>query len=70
MEEKPERVRTGRLMDLDGVAGYLGLDPRTVRNLAQKNAIPVTRIDGRLRFDIFEIDKWLARSTTKPTRRY
>jgi hypothetical protein len=58
--------RTGRLLDLAGVAEYLGLDTVTIRSLVMKDRIPVTRIDGRLRFDILAIDKWIVRKTTKP----
>ena len=64
-----EEVRQGRLMDLRGVAEYLGITERQARHLAEQDRIPVTRIDGRLRFDIWAIDKWIARSTSKPTPR-
>ena len=56
-------------MDLRGVAAYLGITERQARHLAEQNRIPVTRIDGRLRFDIWAIDKWIARSTSKPASR-
>jgi hypothetical protein len=61
-------TRMGRLLDLRGVAEYIGITERQARHLAEQDRIPVTRIDGRLRFDIFAIDKWLARSTSKPGR--
>jgi excisionase family DNA binding protein len=61
-------VASGRLLYLKELCEWLGLTQRQVRNLIEKNAIPVTRIDGRVRFDRIEIEKWLARSTTKPRR--
>jgi len=57
---------TGRLLDLRGCCAYTGLTERRVRELAEKNRIPVTRIDGRLRFDIVALDKWIRRHTTQP----
>jgi excisionase family DNA binding protein len=55
---------SGRLIDLPGLCNWLGLSERQVRELVAKKRIPVTKIDGRLRFDINAIDRWLAKSTT------
>ena len=57
---------TGRLMDLRQCAAYTGLSERRIYELVAKGAIPVTRIDGRLRFDIVAIDKWIRRHTSQP----
>lgn len=54
---------TGRLLDLPQLCDWLGLTERTVRNMAAKGSIPVTRLDGRLRFDVVAIEKWLRRNT-------
>jgi len=53
----------GRLRDLPEIADYLGVSKRTLRNWVENDVIPVTRIDGRLRFDIVAIDKWITRNT-------
>lgn len=42
---------------------WLGVSERTVRKWVNAGKIPVTRIDGRLRFDIVAIDKWITRNT-------
>jgi len=57
-------VEAGRLLDVAGVAEWLGLTERQVRKLVENKQIPVTRIsERRIRFDIVEIDRWLKRST-------
>lgn len=53
----------GRLLDVAGLADWLGLTHRQVRKLVEHRQIPVTRIGSRIRFDIVEIDRWLKRST-------
>jgi excisionase family DNA binding protein len=53
----------GRLLDKAELAAYLGVSERTVLNWVENDAIPVLRIDRRLRFDVVAIDKWLRRHT-------
>ncbi len=55
-----------RLLDLDGLCSWLGVSERTARNWVEAKSIPVTKIDGRLRFDVIAVDRWLSRHTTKP----
>lgn len=55
---------TGRLLDKAELAAYLGVSERTVLNWVDNDAIPVVRVDRRLRFDLVAIDKWLRRHTT------
>tara|TARA_R110000868_G_scaffold184411_1_gene425942 strand:+ start:949 stop:1140 length:192 start_codon:yes stop_codon:yes gene_type:complete len=60
MTEQPQQ---GRLLDLKQLMEWLGVSERTVRKWVNAGKIPVTRIDGRLRFDIVAIDKWITRNT-------
>jgi hypothetical protein len=57
-------VDNGRLKTLPELCEWLNLTERQVRNMVAKEIIPVTKISGRLFFDIVAIDRWLARSTT------
>lgn len=52
-----------RLVDIDGIAEYLGTTVRHVRGLVEREAIPVTRIGRRLRFDLRKIDRWIETNT-------
>ena len=63
-----EHNQTGRLRDLNWLCDYLGVSEQSARQLVKTNKVPVTRIDGRLRFDIVAIDKWIARNTSTPDR--
>lgn len=61
-------TQAGRLRDLTWLCEYLGVTEHAARHLVARNKIPVTRIDGRLRFDIVAIDKWIGRHTSSPER--
>lgn len=53
------------LVDVDGVAEYLSISPASVRRLVLHGEIPVTRPTPRaVRFDLDEVDEWLAERTT------
>jgi excisionase family DNA binding protein len=62
-----ERAHELRLIDgrrrwaeLDGVAEYLGVSVRRVRDLRERG-LPAKRIGRRLLFDLREVDAWLER---------
>jgi excisionase family DNA binding protein len=57
---------TGRLLDVAGIAAYLGLSERQIRGLVESAEIPVTRFGRRLWFDVVTIDRWVARCTSRP----
>jgi excisionase family DNA binding protein len=48
------------LADIAHVAEYLGDTERHIRKLVFDRSIPVTRVGGKLRFDLDAIDGWLA----------
>jgi len=50
---------TGRLMDVQAAAEYIGRTPSAVRHLIAKGAIPCVRRDGRVQLDREDLDKWL-----------
>lgn len=57
---------TGEVMDVDGVAAYLGFSSSTIYNKVRESDIPHVRIGNALRFPKAEIDKWLSRNTVRP----
>lgn len=64
IEEKPPL--TGEVMDVDGVADYLGFSSSTIYTKVRELDIPHVRLGGVLRFPKVEIDKWLSRNTVRP----
>lgn len=57
-------VDSGRLKTLPELCEWLNLTERQVRRMVAKGIIPVTKISGRLFFDIVAINRWLASVTT------
>jgi excisionase family DNA binding protein len=51
-----------RLMDVHDAAQYLGMTENAIREKASAGDLPYIRIDGRLRFDRREIDRWIDRA--------
>ena len=62
-ESKP---KTAEVMDVEGVADYLGFSSSTIYTKVRELDIPHVRIGGALRFPKAEIDKWLRRNTVRP----
>ena len=54
------------LLDIDGVAAYLGTSVRHVRRLVSERRIPHHKVGGLLRFDPTAIDRWLAENERVP----
>lgn len=51
-----------RLMTVEGIAEYLGMTENAVREKVAAHELPCVRIDGKLRFDRREIDRWIDRA--------
>jgi len=49
-----------RLVDIEAVASYLGVNVRHVRRLVAERRIPFVKWGRLLRFDLGEIDRWIA----------
>jgi excisionase family DNA binding protein len=54
------------LVDVGGVAAYLGTSVRHVRRLVAERRIPHTKVGGLVRFKLDDIDAWLAASQRGP----
>ena len=55
-------MKATRYTDLDGVCAYLADTPRHIRRLVHERRIPHYKLGHKLRFDLTEIDDWLATS--------
>jgi hypothetical protein len=51
-----------RLMDVHGAARYLWMTENAIREKASVGDLPCVRIDGKLRFDRRELDRWIDRA--------
>lgn len=56
----------GDVMDVDGVAEYIGLAPSTVYEKVRALDIPHTRLGNLIRFRKVDIDRWLGENTVRP----
>ena len=61
-------MTVGRVLDFPDMCKYVGITERYGRRLVAEDRIPITRIGRKLFFNVAEIDRWLTRSTTKPSR--
>jgi excisionase family DNA binding protein len=51
-----------RLMDVKAAAQYLGMTEDALRHKAAAGEITSVRVDGRLRFDRRDLDRWIDRA--------
>lgn len=56
----------GEVMDVAGVAAYLGFSTSTIYDKVQTKDIPHVRLGNSLRFPKVVIDRWLEENTTQP----
>lgn len=56
----------GDVMDVEGVAEYIGLAPSTVYEKVRALDIPHTRLGNLIRFRKVDIDRWLGENTVRP----
>ena len=56
------------LLDIDGLAGVLGVSERFVRRLVEERRIPFMKIGRHVRFDRAEVESWIRLSRVEPAR--
>ena len=54
-----------RLLDVPKAALYLGVTENAVREYVRHRTIPVVRANGRVLFDIQDLDQWISRHKCK-----
>jgi excisionase family DNA binding protein len=62
---KAKPSQNGQIMTLREAALYLHCHPSTLYRLAKCGAIPAFRVGGSWRFHGGELDRWIARRTTR-----
>jgi excisionase family DNA binding protein len=62
-QEADRKPLRGEVMDVEGVAEYLGFSPSTIYEKVQGKDIPHVRIGNSLRFPKAVIDRWLEENT-------
>lgn len=66
MSESDSQPLRGDVMDVEGVAEYLGLAASTVYDRVRSLDIPHARIGQLIRFRKVDIDRWLGENTLHP----
>ena len=51
-----------RLYDVEAAAIYLGRNGRSVRGLVTSGKLPVVHLDGRIQFDVRDLDRAIENS--------
>ena len=65
-EAQKDAPLRGDVMDVEGVAEYLGLAPSTIYDKVRDQDIPHTRLGNLIRFRKTDIDRWLGENTVYP----
>ena len=65
-KEQESNILRGDVMNVGGVAEYLGLAPSTIYEKVRDLEIPHSRIGNLLRFRKTDIDHWLGENTVRP----
>ena len=65
-EQQEDKPLTGDVMDVEGIALYLGIATSTVYDKVQGREIPHTRLGNLIRFRKRDIDEWLSENSVRP----
>lgn len=65
-ENEGPNILQGEVMNVGGVAEYLGLAPSTIYDKVRDLEMPHTRIGNLIRFRKKDIDHWLGENTVRP----
>jgi excisionase family DNA binding protein len=65
---KPQEQATRRLVDVNEVAGYMGLSAHTIYTWVSKRQIPFTKVGRLTKFDLRAIDEWLVKHSVSPMK--
>jgi excisionase family DNA binding protein len=66
MGDNERQPLKGDVMDVEGVAEYLGLAPSTIYDKVRDLDMPHTRLGNLIRFRKTDIDLWLGENTVRP----
>ena len=68
MSRKPEPTVKSRLMDVDGLAAYVGLSTHTIYTMVSQRRIPYVKVGRLTKFDLHAIDAWIIQHSVKPSQ--
>jgi excisionase family DNA binding protein len=68
MSQKPETALKTRLIDVDGLAEYVGLSTHTIYTMVSQRRIPFVKVGRLTKFDLTAIDAWINQHTVMPMR--
>jgi excisionase family DNA binding protein len=57
-----------RLVDVNEIAGYMGLSAHTVYTWVSQRRIPFTKVGRLTKFDLRAIDEWIAKHSVSPMK--
>ena len=55
-----------KIVDADGVAGYLSISKDGVYAMVHERKIPYFKVGRRVRFDLVEVNSWLEQRKKEP----
>lgn len=55
-----------RLLSVQETADYLGVSTQTIYKMSSQRRLPKTKIGGRLRFDLQQLNVWIREHTLMP----
>lgn len=53
-----------RLLNVDQAALYLGRTEDSIRHMQKSGKLPVVKPDGRVQFDVHDLDRWIDTNKT------
>tara|TARA_B100000678_G_scaffold290867_1_gene305113 strand:- start:1939 stop:2322 length:384 start_codon:yes stop_codon:yes gene_type:complete len=66
LDDTESKTLKGDVMNVEGVAEYLGLAPSTIYDKVRDREMPHSRIGNLIRFRKKDIDHWLGENTVRP----
>ena len=59
---------TRRLLDIKEVSVYTGLSTHTIYTMVSQRRIPFVKLGRLTKFDLYELDRWIASHSVKARR--
>ncbi len=68
MSPKAESSIKTRLIDVGGLAEYVGLSTHTIYTMVSQRRIPYVKVGRLTKFDLQAIDAWINQHSVKPSK--
>lgn len=63
--QTPEPI-SGRLLDMDQTAAFLGIAKATLYTMVSQRRVPYIKVGSLTKFDKAHLDRWIEKHTVKP----